>query len=160
MGAIMHKDDLGRTTHDHDGTLVVFLIGMSINRWWRPHRWLPVFAAMPRMLAELSKDPSSGMLGYRLVLSPRGPWLVQYWSSIEALHAYASDPAARHRPAWGAFNNRARKDPRSVGVWHETYVVDRAESIYVNVPLSGLAKATRRVPVSRKGESSRERLAG
>jgi hypothetical protein len=155
----MNAADLGRTTHDHDGTLVVFLIGMTINRWWRPDRWLPVFAAMPRMLAELAKDPDSGMLGHRLVLSPRGPWLVQYWSSLEALHSYASDPTARHRPAWQAFNRRTRKDPRSVGVWHETYVVERAESVYVNVPLSGLAAATHRVPVGRKGETAGERLA-
>ena len=52
-------------THEHDGPLVVFLIGMRINRWWRPDLWLPVFAVMPTMLAELSRDPGSGLLGYR-----------------------------------------------------------------------------------------------
>lgn len=154
----MNPSDLGRHTHHHDGDLVVFLIGMTINQWWRPDRWLPVFVAMPGMPAELSKDPDSGLLGHRLVVSPRGPWLVQYWSSVEALHTYASDPAAKHRPAWGRFNRRARSNPRAVGVWHETYVVDRAESIYVNAPLGGLAAATSRVPVSRKGETSRARL--
>jgi Domain of unknown function (DUF4188) len=45
-----------RMTHDYDGDLVVYLIGMRINRPWRPDLWLPVFSAMPRMLAELMKD--------------------------------------------------------------------------------------------------------
>ncbi|QGG39993.1 DUF4188 domain-containing protein [Aeromicrobium yanjiei] len=148
----------GRTTHQHDGELVVFLIGMSINRWWRPDRWLPVFAAMPRMLSELSKDPDSGLMGYRLVLSPRGPWLVQYWSSADALYAYASDRTAAHRPAWAAFNRRARTNDRVVGVWHETFVVDRAESIYVNSAPAGLAAATRAVPVDRRRDRARDRL--
>jgi hypothetical protein len=43
----------GRMTHDYDGELVVFLIGMRINKPWRPDLWLPVFGAMPAMLAEL-----------------------------------------------------------------------------------------------------------
>ena len=85
----------GRMTHDHDGELVVFLIGMRINRWWRPDLWLPVFNAMPPMLAELSKDPESGMLGYRLTLGEGGPLLIMYWDSHELLYAYASRPDAR-----------------------------------------------------------------
>ena len=60
-----------RMTHDHDGDLVVFLIGMRINKPWRPDLWLPVFNAMPAMLAELSKDRDSGLLGYRLTFGAR-----------------------------------------------------------------------------------------
>jgi hypothetical protein len=149
----------GRTTHSHDGALVVFLIGMRINRPWRPDLWLPAFAAMPRMLAELSKDPDSGLLGYRTVFSPSGPWLVQWWSSEEKLYAYASQADAEHRPAWTAFNARARKAPGAVGVWHETYVVDRAESVYVGMPTWGLAKATSVRPVGRNAERAAARLA-
>lgn len=104
----------GRMTHAYDGELVVFLIGMRINSWWRPDLWLPVFTAMPPMLAELSKDPASGLLGYRLVLGEGGPMVVMYWDSHEKLYAYASDPAATHRPAWGRFNQRARKAPGAV----------------------------------------------
>ena len=29
-----------RRTHDHDGDLVLFLIGMRINKPWRPDLWL------------------------------------------------------------------------------------------------------------------------
>ena len=148
----------GRMTHEYDGDLVVFLIGMRINKPWRPDLWLPVFNAMPRMLAELSKDKDSGLLGYRLTIAAGGPLLVQYWSSSEKLYGYASERNAAHRPAWAEFNRRARKAPGAVGIWHETYVVERAESIYAGMPVSGLAAATSSVPVARRGESARERL--
>jgi hypothetical protein len=147
-----------RMTHDYDGELVVFLIGMRINKPWRPDLWLPVFPAMPGMLAELSKDPDSGLLGYRLVFDPRGSWLVQYWSSHEKLYAYAASPDATHRPAWTRFNQKARNAPGAVGIWHETFQVARAETIYVGMPPSGLAKASAAVPIARKGDRARERL--
>ena len=148
----------GRMTHEHDGDLVVFLIGMRVNRPWRPDLWLPVFGSMPRMLAELSEDASSGLLGYRIVLGSGGPTVVQYWSSVEKLYGYAADPEAAHRPAWAAFNRRVREAPGVVGIWHETYVVARAESIYLGMPPSGLAKATRLVPVSSRGDRAAARL--
>lgn len=131
-----------RQTHHHDGQLVIFLIGMRVNRPWRPDLWMPAFAAMPRMLAELSADAGSGLLGYRLTLGAGGPMVVQYWESADQLYAYAGNPDAEHRPAWAAFNRSARKAPGGVGIWHETFVVDRAESMYVGMPLAGLAKAT------------------
>jgi hypothetical protein len=148
-----------RMTHNYDGDLVVFLIGMRINKPWRPDLWLPVFSAMPGMLAELLKDKESGLLGYRLTLGAGGPLLVQYWNSHEKLYRYASDRNAAHRPAWAAFNRRARKAPGAVGIWHETYVVERAESIYVGMPVAGLAAATSVVPIARRGETAAERLA-
>jgi len=147
-----------RMTHDYDGDLVVFLIGMRINKPWRPDLWLPVTFAMPGMLAELLKDKESGLLGYRMTFGGGGPLLVQYWSSHEKLYRYASDRTAAHRPAWAAFNRRARKAPGAVGIWHETYVVERAESIYVGMPAAGLAAATSAVPVARRGETAAERL--
>ena len=148
----------GRTTHSHDGPLVVFLIGMRINQPWRPDLWLPAFNAMPRMLTELSRDPGSGLLGFRAFLG-RSPFVVQWWDSEEKLYAYASNPAAAHRPAWTAFNARARKAAGAVGVWHETYVVARAESMYVGMPTTGLAKATSLVPVGRNADRAAARLA-
>jgi hypothetical protein len=148
-----------RMTHRHDGDLVVFLIGMRINKVWRPDLWLPVFRAMPGMLAELARDPESGFLGSRLIFDPRGPWLVQYWNSVEKLYDYASNRDATHRPAWTAFNKRARKAPGAVGIWHETFEVARAESIYVGMPSSGLAAATEVIPVARRKDRAAERLA-
>ena len=148
----------GRRTHDYDGDLVVFLIGMGINKPWRPDLWLPVFLAMPAMLAELSKDKDSGLLGYRLTFGAGGPLLVQYWNSHEKLYRYASDRNAAHRPAWAAFNRRARNAPGAVGVWHEIYLVERAESVYSGMPVTGLAAATSSVPVARRGQTAVERL--
>ena len=148
-----------RMTHDFDGDLVVFLIGMRINTPWRPNLWLPVVRAMPAMLAELLADPDSGLMGYRFTLARGGPLLVQYWNSQEKLYAYAGYPNSAHRPAWARFNKMIRKDPGAVGIWHETYVVERAETIYSGMPPSGLAAATAAVPVVRRGETARERLA-
>ena len=129
-------------TPQQDGPLVVFLIGMRVNRIFRPDLWMPVFMAMPRMLAELSADSSSGLLGYRITVGAGGPLVIQYWKTPEQLYAYAGDTSAEHRPAWAEFNRRARKVPGAVGIWHETYAVDRAESMYVGMPVTGLAAAT------------------
>jgi hypothetical protein len=148
-----------RMTHDYQGELVVFLIGMRINQPLRPNLWLPVFRAMPGMLAELSADPESGLMGYRLTLGREGPLIIQYWNSVEKLYGYASDPNSTHRPAWAKFNQMVRRAPGAVGIWHETYLVDRAETLYSGMPASGLAAATAAVPVARRGEAARERLA-
>ena len=155
----MAQLNLGRTTHAHSGELVVFLIGMRVNKPWRPSRWLPVFAAMPRMLAELSRDPESGLLSYQLCWGAGGPMVVQHWSSREKLYAYASARDGEHRPAWTAFNRRARGAAGAVGLWHETYIVDRAESMYVDMPTSGLARATSVVPVTSRSDRAAARLA-
>jgi hypothetical protein len=149
----------GRSTHHYDGELVVFHIGMQINKWWRPDMWMPVFGAMPAMLRELSMDPDSGFLGSELLLGSGGPYVVQYWSSIEKLYAYASEPAQQHRPAWTRFNKAARKAPGAVGIWHETFLVERAESIYVSTKPMGLPKATALVPVARRHDRARDRFA-
>ena len=143
----MAQIDPRRMTHSYDGELVVFLIGMRINKPWRVDHWWPVFATMPKLLAELVEDKNSGLLGYRTTFGGAGPVMVQYWSSHELLYDYARRPDALHRPAWTEFNRRARAAAGSVGIWHETYQVSQAESIYVGMPTSGLAQATAAIPV-------------
>lgn len=155
----MPKTAPSRMTHHHCGELVVFLIGMRFNRPWRPGTWLPVFTAMPKMLAELSRHRDLGLLGYRMTLGAGGPVLVQYWESTEKLYAYASAADAEHRPAWVAFNRRAHRAPGAVGIWHETFRVERAESVYVDMPPSGLALATAAVAIERRSEQARQRMA-
>ena len=154
----MPKIITGRMTHLYDGELVVFHIGMQINRWWRPDLWMPAFFAMPRMLRELSQDADAGFLGYELLLGGGGPYVVQYWSSVDKLYAYASAPSQEHRPAWTAFNKAARKSPGAVGIWHETFLVERAESVYVSTKPMGLPKATELVEVGRRGDRARARF--
>lgn len=159
-----------RTTHGHRGGLALFLIGMRINAWWRIDCWLPAFLAMPRMLRELEAisqaadrgaEEDLGFLGYRLFLAAGGPTVVQYWRSVDDIYRYASAADHEHHPAWRAFNARLRKSPGAVGVWHETYAVSAGghESVYVNMPASGLAAATSVVPVARRGQTARERIA-
>ncbi len=159
MENLMTRIAAGRWTHEHTADLTVFLIGMRINRFWRPDAWGPVLAAMPPMLAELSRDPESGFLGYRMLLGGRGPVVVQYWRSTEDVYRYAADRDSKHRPAWTAFNKRARKLPGAVGIWHETYQIARAESMYVDMPPTGLAAATSAVPVSGRLDRASARLA-
>ena len=71
--------------------VVVFLIGMRINRFRRPRSWWPTFVAMPRMLDELSKA-DLGLLGHRTFWSGRVLLVVQYWRSAAELGAYARRP--------------------------------------------------------------------
>ncbi|MBP6997502.1 MAG: DUF4188 domain-containing protein [Phycicoccus sp.] len=159
-----------RLTHAHDGDLVVFHIGMTVRRWWRVDQWAPVAAAMPRMLAELYRNQAAaqrgeeewlGFLGATQLAGAQGPWIIQYWRSVEDLHRYAASSAAAHLPAWRAFNRRARTSPGSVGIWHETYVVPAGgiESIYSGLkrPL-GLGAVGGTVDVGRRGDRARARL--
>jgi hypothetical protein len=150
----------GRWTDDHGGPVVVFLIGMTVNQWWRLDKWWPVFTAMPRMLTELYRNPASGLLGHRLLLGSRGPTLIQYWRDTDALLAYAHDTDQEHRKAWRAFNQRSRTAGRAVGIWHETYAVPAGahETIYSNTPAMGLPSATSAVQVADGREGARERF--
>jgi hypothetical protein len=152
----------GRATADLGDreNLVVFLIGMRINRLWEFWRWIPVFAAMPRMIIELVRDPSRGLLGRpRTFVSGRVVMMVQYWNSFEDLERYARDPQAQHLPAWRSFNRLVR-DNGSVGIFHETYRVAAAdtESVYANMPFFGLAGATAAVSVTRGRQTAAARL--
>lgn len=148
----------GRWTHEPAGDLTVFMIGMRVNKFWRPDAWVPTFAAMGPMLAELSRDPESGFLGYRILLGWRGPTLIQYWRKPEDIYRYASDRDAQHRRSWTAFNLRARRFPGAVGIWHETYQVSRAESVYVDMPPTGLAAATTSTPITKRLDRASTRL--
>ena len=147
-----------RMTAEVEGEFVVFLIGMRINRFWKIHKWLPVALAMPRMLRELSNDPTSGFLGAESWFG-NPTILLQYWRSFEHLERYATDSQREHRPAWAAFN-RAVGSHGDVGIWHETYRVRPGdfECIYNNMPPFGLGKVTRLVAASGHRESAAGRM--
>ena len=123
-----------------EGSFVVFLIGMRINKPWKVHKWWPVAQAMPRMLAELQARPDLGMLGGEMWFG-RTTILVQYWRTLDQLLSYAKDRDAMHLPAWKAFNQSVGSSG-DVGVWHETYSVPAGEyeNIYVNMPPFGLGR--------------------
>ena len=130
-----------RLTANLDGDFVVFLIGMRINKPLKIHKWLPVAQAMPRMIAELNRQPELGLLHAESWFS-RTIIMVQYWRSMEQLLAYAKSKESEHLPAWQAFNKSVGTDG-TVGIWHETYAVSPGsyESVYVNMPAFALGKA-------------------
>ena len=141
---------------------VLFLIGMRFNQLWKPWKWLPVVTAMPRMLVELQKNPSLGLVGKpRTFLSGRTILVWQYWESFEKLEAYSKSGSAAHLPAWRAFNRNVR-DNGSVGIYHETIVLSDAtvETVYGNTPTMGLAAVTGAVPARQRGQSAKARMTG
>jgi Domain of unknown function (DUF4188) len=129
----------GRYAGSAPDGIVVFLIGMRVNRPLKLARWLPPFIAMPRMLRHLEAQPDAGLLSWHPGLMHGGPAIVQYWRSFEHLDRFARDPAAPHLPAWKQFNKIVRASG-DVGIWHETYRAGPGdcEAIYSNMPRVGL----------------------
>ena len=141
---------------------VLFLIGMRINSLWRFWAWMPVLAAMPRMIAELMKNPTLGLVGRpRTFVSGRTILVWQYWESFEKLNAYARSGDNAHLPAWRSFNRRIR-DNGTVGIFHETVELSdgTVETVYGNMPTMGLAAVTGLVPAGRRGQTSTQRMTG
>ncbi|MFD0370054.1 DUF4188 domain-containing protein [Streptomyces sp. NPDC127114] len=122
--------------------VTVFLIGARINRWRSVRGWLPVVMAMPGMIKELSDDPNSGLLGYRMLLGPRfgEVTIVQYWRRAGDLRAYAGDTGRRHHPAQTAFWRRYFGSNGAVGIWHEIYSVRPGayQALYGDMPPTGV----------------------
>jgi hypothetical protein len=148
-----------RYTARVDKPVVLFLIGMRINRLLAVPKWLPVAAAMPRMLAELANNPETGMLSYRAYWSGRVILVVEYWENFDKLLAYAHDRSGQHFPAWAAFN-RAIGTDGSVGIWHETYLIEpgKSECVYVNMPRFGLAAAAQHVKAEGRFAAAKDRM--
>lgn len=155
----MAKVSRQRLTAQIEGDFVVFLIGMRVNRFWKPHKWLPVFMAMPKMLKELASDRESGLLGFQLRFGIRSPMVIQYWRSFEALERYARAADREHYPAWVRFN-KAVSSNGDVGIWHETYLVKAGsyECMYNNMPAHGLGKASTLVTATERRAGAAQRL--
>jgi len=151
----------GRYTARMDGPFVVFLIGMRINRPLAIKKWLPTFRAMSPMLRELYNYPEKGFLGAEFFFYWPGVAVLQYWRSFEDLERFARNPDDPHLPAWQRFN-RVVKSDGSVGIWHESYLVEAGhhETIYNNMPMFGLAKASEHVRATGGRETARRRLGG
>lgn len=148
-----------RLCAEMEGEFVVFLIGMRINKPWKPWKWGPVAAAMPRMIIELSKKPELGLLHARTHFGFPDIMVVQYWRSFDHLEAYARAREHAHLPAWQAFN-RAVASNGDVGIWHETYLISpgRHESVYNNMPPFGLGAAGKLVSAVGARQEARARI--
>ncbi|MCA0986770.1 DUF4188 domain-containing protein [Guptibacillus algicola] len=146
----------GRYTAEEKQDVVVFVIGMRVNKWWAIHKWLPVFAAMPGMIKELLINKSLGCLSMESFFG-RTTLMIQYWRSTEDLLSYAH--GEKHLTAWKNFNKRVG-DNKAVGIYHETYIVpkDNSECIYGNMPKFGLSKALGHTPITSKSSTAKKRL--
>ena len=148
-----------RMTAEIEGEVVVFLIGMRINKLWKIHKWLPVAMAMRKMLKELDENPDLGCLGYESLWFGNPTIMVQYWRSFDALDSYARNKSAKHLPAWANFNRHVSSSG-DVGIWHETYCISQGsyECIYTNMPQFGLGKVGKHIPATGKKESATGRM--
>lgn len=156
----MSKVIPGRFTAKSDEPFVVFIIGMRVNRLLAVRKWLPTAAAMGPMLSTLYQHPEKGFLSGQLFFYRRGIGLVQYWRSFDDLESFARNPSDPHLRAWRRFNRAVGADG-SVGIWHESYLVEPGsyETVYSNMPVFGLAAATEHVPAVGRRETARRRLA-
>ena len=151
----------GRFTAQTDQPFVVFLIGMRVNKFFAFRKWIATAMAMGPMLRTLYQHPEKGFLGAQTFVFWRGVVTVQYWRSFEDLEKFSRDKDDPHLASWRKFNKTIGSDG-SVGIFHETYLVDagKYEALYGNMPVFGLAGATKHVPAVGNRETARRRLGG
>lgn len=150
--------DKGRFTTTNDRDITVFLIGMRIHKWWLPHKWFPVFLAMPPMLKELFVNKESiGFLSGENYFGLRTTVSIQYWQSPEQLMAYAKND--KHLSAWQNFQKKVGQSD-AVGIYHETYTVKAGdyESVFSNMNPYGLSKALKKRKIDGRSATAKNRL--
>lgn len=148
----------GRHTADNSEDIVVFIIGMRINKRLSVHRWLPVFLAMPGMIKELyTHKKHLGFHSSENYFGLRTTAMIQYWRSLDDLLAYSKN--GKHLKAWKKFN-RLTANSDAVGIYHETYIISKGkyESVYVNMSQYGLGKATEHMPITTEQQTAKKRL--
>lgn len=160
QGGIEMKKQIytGRYTTENSDPVVVFLIGMRINKPLALNKWLPVFNAMPGMIRELyTHKEDLGFLSMESFFGLKTTVMIQYWRSTEDLLKYAKNE--RHLTAWKNFNKKIGNND-AVGIYHETYEVKPGnyESVYGNMPIYGLAKAMEHIQINGDSNSARKRL--
>ena len=149
----------GRFTAEIEGPFVVFILGMRVNKFLAVRKWMPVVRAMRPMVEHLLRHKELGLMHAQSYAYWRGAALVQYWRSFEQLERFARDPSLMHLDAWKCFNRAIGADG-SVGIWHETYVVQASqyECIYGNMPRFGLALAGEHARAVGAKETAKRRL--
>lgn len=148
----------GSYTTENSDSIVVFLIGMRINKRFAVNKWFPVFKAMPGMIKELHTNKEKlGFLSMESYFGLRTTVMIQYWRSTDELLAYAK--GEQHLKAWKNFNKKF-KNNEAVGIYHETYEVKGSsyESFYGNMPVYGLGKAMEHIPITAEHISARQRM--
>jgi len=82
----------------------------------------------------------------------------QYWRSAEGRDRYPRPGDHPHLPA-GRDSTRGVGDKGDFGIFHETSVLDRHETVSVGMPAEfGLGGATSLVPLADRGQRAAHRL--
>ena len=153
----------GRYTAHIEGDFVVFLIGARISSWRKLAKLAWIGQANSAMYRVLEANPDYGYLGGEGFTRNffRESINITYWRSYEHLERFSRSQDDPHLETWRRFNREIASDG-SFGIWHETYLVKASnyESIYVNMPRSGLAKAAAHLPMTGRKQTSRGRLTG
>jgi hypothetical protein len=151
----------GRFTAATDQSLVVFAIGMRINRRWAIHRWLRPTINTARMWWYLQRHRPAGYRNGYLFVYAWGVGMMQYWSDFDSLETFSHDREQPHLAAWRQLAAQTATDT-TFGYWHETYRVEpgTSEAIYGSMPIFGLAAATEHDAVAAATETARSRIDG
>jgi hypothetical protein len=149
----------GRYTARVDRPVVVFAIGMRLNRPHAVHRWARPMTNTVRMWWHVQRRRPSGYLGGYLFVYWCGVGMMQYWEDVDQLVAFSHDTTQPHLAAWRQLASLTRND-QTFGYWHETYEVapGTSESIYGSMPRFGLAGAAPHEPIRTATESAHARL--
>ena len=151
MTAHMRVD---RQTVDLSGypDLVVVYLGMRVRK---PRGILRAFGLGPQIRKSWQAEPDGLLLHEDLVWSvfPPHVGMRQYWRDLESLERWTrSEP---HRVWWRDF----LRDSGGTGFWHETYFRGgQIESVYIDMPRTGLAKFAPVTPARGSLFSARRRL--
>ncbi len=156
----MAKVHPGRYTARVDRPLVVFAIGMRLNRPHALHRWVRPMMNTVRMWRHVQHRRPAGYLGGYLFVYWCGVGMIQYWEDVDHLVAFSHDDTQPHLAAWRQLAALTRVD-QTFGSWHETYRVTpgTSEAIYGSMPIFGLAAAAIHEPIRSATESAQQRLA-
>ncbi|MDH5161408.1 monooxygenase family protein [Heyndrickxia oleronia] len=83
-------------------------------------------------------------------------YMIQYWRSSKDLHSYARNE--KHLTPWRNFSKKIGNND-SVGIYHETFKLNnRSYESTGNIPLYGLGKALKHIPIKAEIHSARKRL--
>jgi hypothetical protein len=153
----------GRFTAQVDGPFVVLRLGIRVNRPFHFWKWIPTLRTTVPLLRGLLRDQVPGLLGGfpMLLYWQSGIGIIQYWRSFEDLERFACSKGNGYQALWNRYETSPGADG-SVGLWYETFFIDatRYEAVYDNMPVIGLAAATRHIPVVGRLETARRRLGG
>lgn len=137
---------------------VVLFLGVRVNHLFLFWKWIPTVLVAAPMVYSLMRHRAAGFLGAQAFFFQPGVGIIQYWRSFDDLERFARSKKHPHLRGWRWYN-RSIGASGSVGLWHEAFLVRPGcqETRYDNMPLFGLGRAAKHVPVSEQ-QGARLRL--